>query len=144
MNGIVGAGAGAGAQGSEIRPSRPKHMNPNRTSMNEMKKRVAAILEFVSRAEDEGERHRPPSGSVGSSGASFKSGEEGNGGGGGGGGRSGTGEDGKGIENGLEALANVKLEADFGAMDSGEMLRTLKARLASWEDEYGRYGTGAR
>ncbi|KAL8716332.1 MAG: hypothetical protein Q9220_000237 [cf. Caloplaca sp. 1 TL-2023] len=30
------------------KPSKPRYMNPNRTTMNEMKRRVAGILEFVS------------------------------------------------------------------------------------------------
>ena len=35
------------------KPSRPKYMHPQRTTMNEMKRRVAAILEFISRTQFE-------------------------------------------------------------------------------------------
>ncbi|MCJ1252137.1 hypothetical protein MMC30_009375 [Trapelia coarctata] len=50
------------------KPSKPKHMNPNRTSLNEMKRRVAGIMEFVSRTqiELEGREERTPPGSGGS------------------------------------------------------------------------------
>lgn len=30
------------------RPSKPRYLNPNRTTMNDMRKRVAGILEFIS------------------------------------------------------------------------------------------------
>lgn len=36
-----------------VRPSKPRHMHPQRTTMNEMKRRVAAILEFISRMQVE-------------------------------------------------------------------------------------------
>lgn len=36
-----------------MRPSKPRHMHPQRTTMNEMKRRVAAILEFISRMQVE-------------------------------------------------------------------------------------------
>ena len=35
------------------KPSRPRHMNPNRTSMNDMKRRVAGILDFISHTQVE-------------------------------------------------------------------------------------------
>ncbi|KAJ5647444.1 Zinc fingerPHD-type [Penicillium lividum] len=50
---------GYGANGVHInggdtgRPSKPRHMHPQRTTMNEMKRRVAAILEFISRMQVE-------------------------------------------------------------------------------------------
>ncbi|KAJ5785840.1 uncharacterized protein N7503_011052 [Penicillium pulvis] len=50
---------GYGANGIHInggdtgRPSKPRHMHPQRTTMNEMKRRVAAILEFISRMQVE-------------------------------------------------------------------------------------------
>ncbi|KAJ5176648.1 Zinc finger PHD-type [Penicillium canariense] len=39
--------------GDTGRPSKPRHMHPQRTTMNEMKRRVAAILEFISRMQVE-------------------------------------------------------------------------------------------
>lgn len=40
--------------GSELgKPSKPRQMNPNRTTMNDMKRRVAGILEFISHTQVE-------------------------------------------------------------------------------------------
>ncbi|MCJ1307999.1 hypothetical protein MMC25_001649 [Agyrium rufum] len=77
VNGVDGSGGGGGGAslaardngngwGEAGRPSRPKHMNPNRTSMNEMKRRVAGIMEFVVRTRREvggveDERKKSPS-----------------------------------------------------------------------------------
>ena len=44
------------------KPSRPKHMNPNRTSMNELRKRAAGILEYISRTQVEMAGEKTPSG----------------------------------------------------------------------------------
>ena len=49
-SGVNGAHVNGGESG---RPSRPRHMHPQRTTMNEMKRRVAAILEFISRMQVE-------------------------------------------------------------------------------------------
>lgn len=46
----IGHSIGGGESGKS---SRPRHMNPQRTTMNEMKRRVAAILEFISRMQVE-------------------------------------------------------------------------------------------
>lgn len=35
------------------KPSKPRYMNPNRTTMNDMKRRVSGILEFISRTQVE-------------------------------------------------------------------------------------------
>jgi hypothetical protein len=48
--GVNGAHTNGGDTG---RPSKPRHMHPQRTTMNEMKRRVAAILEFISRMQVE-------------------------------------------------------------------------------------------
>lgn len=45
------------------KPSKPKHMNPTRTSMNELRKRAAGILEYISRTQVEMAGERTPSGS---------------------------------------------------------------------------------
>ena len=100
------------------RPSKPRHMNPNRTSMNEMKKRVAAILEFVNRAEDEGSKRVVSAGSDGSAA---------------------TASGGTVPDEYKNMAAKAEGDMDFSALDSRDMLKTLKARLVSWEDEYGRY-----
>ncbi|KAF3479724.1 uncharacterized protein GIQ15_06700 [Arthroderma uncinatum] len=41
------------ANGESGKASRPRYMNPNRTTMNDMRRRVAAILEFISRMQVE-------------------------------------------------------------------------------------------
>ena len=41
------------------KPSKPRHMNPNRTSMNDMKKRAAGILEYISRTQVEMAGEKP-------------------------------------------------------------------------------------
>ena len=46
-NGINGEGASGG------RTSRPKHLNPSRTSMTELKRRAIAIQSFITRTMDE-------------------------------------------------------------------------------------------
>lgn len=65
-------GGGSAANGANInggesgKPSRPRYMNPNRTTMNDMRRRVAAILEFISRMQVEmaatGDQVTPPNG----------------------------------------------------------------------------------
>ena len=44
------------------KPARPKHMNPNRTSMNELRKRAAGIMEYISRTQIEMAGDKTPSG----------------------------------------------------------------------------------
>jgi hypothetical protein len=84
--------------------------------MNEMRKRVAAILEFVNRAEEDRNR------TVGSNHEGNASVTEAT------------------VPDGYKSMAASAVhESDFRSLESQDMLRTLKARLVSWEDEYGRY-----
>ncbi|KAB8556621.1 hypothetical protein FH972_025658 [Carpinus fangiana] len=52
-------GAGPNGDGAMVllpngsKPARPRYINPNRTSMNELRKRAAGILEFISRTQVE-------------------------------------------------------------------------------------------
>lgn len=66
-NGHAATFAYAGLNGDSGKPSRPRYMNPNRTTMNDMKRRVAAILEFISRVQVEmaGEKTLPAAGAGG-------------------------------------------------------------------------------
>ena len=41
------------------KPSKPRYMNPNKTSMNDMRKRAAGILEYISRTQVEMATERP-------------------------------------------------------------------------------------
>ena len=56
-----------GPNGDVSKPSRPRHMNPNRTTMNDMRRRAAAILEFISRVQVEMATEKTPPAAVGSS-----------------------------------------------------------------------------
>ena len=88
-----------------------------------MKKRVAGILEFVNRSQEESARV------PGSLGGDEKE-------------KNGTGE---GDENAKEekvaevTVNGASAEPDFASLDTTEMLKELKARLVQWEDEYGRW-----
>ena len=99
-------------------------MNPNRTSLNEMKRRVAAILEFVSRAEEEGTRRSSNDDECAGGGEGWSSG----------------GADSSSREREMER--EREREREFAALSSGEMLKHLRGRLITWEDEFGRYPRG--
>ncbi|KAJ9269958.1 hypothetical protein DTO212C5_3928 [Paecilomyces variotii] len=136
--------------GESGRPSRPRYMNPHRTTMNEMKRRVAAILEFISRMQVEmavsGESITPPgNGDTASSLANSKTlaksvgahletliqatnGEE---------------------EDGTPSAAPTESEGgsdqppkerDFKDLSSVEMMDVLTRHLLKWQQEYGKYG----
>jgi hypothetical protein len=122
-HGANGHNGGASETG---RPSKPKYMNPHRTTMNEMKRRVAAILEFISQMKAEiGESSNmatPPSGSSSIAAAAMI----------------------KGVE---AQLAGILANGDdkgggkaFGEMSSAEMMSDLIRSLVGWQNEYGKYG----
>lgn len=130
--------------------------------MNEMKRRVAAILEFVSRMQVErppGVGGRPSSGGAsgsGSKGANTPNGMNGSasssavslptatlvtaieaaGGlketGGGGGGEE--------KEAAVRVTGPNKPNKNFDDMDSGEMMHALTRELVTWQSVYGKYG----
>ena len=129
--------------GESGKPSKPRYMNPHRTSMNEMKRRVAAILEFISRTQLEmaGEQ-TPPS----------------NGGGSRGSGSSSTSALIAGLTDGLRPTIPMNGvngdgnsversgsgtgmgEKDFAELSSTEMMDVLTRNLVLWQKEYGKYG----
>ncbi|MCJ1286116.1 hypothetical protein MMC26_005459 [Xylographa opegraphella] len=152
-NGINGHGHGAGSGhwGEAGKPSKPKHMNPNRTSLNEMKRRVAGIMEFVSRTQTELEGrdlHTPPE-SGGSAGSQKNDNTNG---------AIADARDpdispsadavvGKalvqGVINGLSALAVPQepvTEKQFASLSSAQMMAVLKGRLVGWQKEFGVWG----
>lgn len=124
--------------GESGKPSRPRYMHPQRTTMNEMKRRVAGILEFISRMQiemavagensglngdrpngaaaqgtaDQGESGMPPST------AASKGGE------------SGPVTDGE----------SQPKEKEFRDLSSVEMMDVLTRHLMKWQQEYGRFG----
>lgn len=125
-------------------------MNPHRTTMNDMKRRVAAILEFISRMQVEmavnGESITPPgNGDAASSLANSKAlaksvgahletlvqanGEEG--------------EDGTPSAPPTESEGGsdqAPKEKDFKDLSSVEMMDVLTRHLLKWQQEYGKYG----
>ena len=132
----LGNGLKPGDEAGSSRPSKPKRLNPNRTSMNEMRRRVAAISDFVQRAEGE-ERRR-------------------SGGGGGNSTSDGASPDGSKVSDGSEPGRAERTNPDhaivagegvppavnggdgFASMDALSMMTSIKARLDDWERQFGR------
>ncbi len=107
-----------------------RHLNPTRTSMNEMKRRVAAILDFISKKQIE--MAGDPDRSVGdSAAASMIRGlaeglgplitENGNG------------------ESTEKGLAEAQ-QRDFGQLSSLEMMDVLTRDLVLWQQKFGKHG----
>ncbi|KAJ5100464.1 Zinc finger PHD-type [Penicillium angulare] len=135
---------GHGANGTQInggdtgRPSKPRHMHPQRTTMNEMKRRVAAILEFISRMQVEM--------AVASENSSTPTGN-------------GDGDRAQGLllksmvdqinsampstisDAGESAPTDAgDNEKDFKDLSSLEMMDVLTRHLLKWQQEYGKFG----
>lgn len=91
--------------------------------MNELKKRIAAIMEYVNRAEEEINRQNLNNSAATSSRGSGSS----------------VGSISTTILDEDQPVTIAGGDIDFGALSSKEMLKVLKARLVAWEDEYGRY-----
>ncbi|KAJ5948793.1 hypothetical protein N7454_002100 [Penicillium verhagenii] len=133
---------GYGANGVHInggdtgRPSKPRHMHPQRTTMNEMKRRVAAILEFISRMQVEmavaGENSSTPIG---------------------------NGDQAQGLllKSMVDQIDNIMpstisdggesaptdggdMEKSFKDLSSVEMMDVLTRHLLKWQQEYGKFG----
>ncbi|PCG98623.1 Zinc finger, PHD-finger [Penicillium occitanis (nom. inval.)] len=140
-NGVVNGADGKG---------KGRHLNPHRTSMNEMKRRVAAILDFISRMQVEmaasGENVTPPENNAtnDSNGAASRASLI------------------KGVQDQLGSLlastnsegasvassagsvadsdATKEKEKDFKDLTSIEMMDVLTRHLLKWQQEYGKYG----
>ena len=128
--------------GESGKPSKPRYMNPHRTSMNEMKRRVAAILEFISRTQLEmaaGEQTPPNGGNGGAAAGRASSAFI------------------AGLADGLRPIlaangdraekeketastAAALSELDFADLSSTEMMDVLTRNLVLWQKEYGKYG----
>jgi hypothetical protein len=106
--------------------------------MNEMKRRVAAILEFVNRMQTERPSQR----------SSASASDKGNKGGSTPNGAPGTGANASALSSGLaQAVAaglstasNDGSEKQFAEMAAGEMMETLTKDLVQWQLLYGKYG----
>lgn len=114
------------------KPSKPHRMNPNRTTMNDMKRRVAGILEFISHTQVELAGTEPPSTTKSST--STNTPPDSNGSTNGGGDISG-----KAVNAALEDLEGIDEQA-FNALSSFEMMEVLTRRLMRWQGEYGKWG----
>lgn len=134
--------------GESGRSSKAK-THPARTSLNEMKRRVAAILEFVGRMQTERvvqTNHSSGNGSAGSSkGANTPNGVKGSSSS-----NLPTASLVRAVEAGLqdarqakekedEMIISLLDEKDFGTMGSVEMMETLTRELVQWQSVYGIY-----
>lgn len=127
--------------GESGKPSRPRYMNPQRTTMNEMKRRVAAILEFISRMQVEmaaaGENSSTPT----------SNGDRPNG--------TISKDVARHLENAMQSMAGenegsgqakdsaadpTPKEKDFKDLSSIEMMDVLTRHLLKWQQEYGKFG----
>ncbi|KAL8738280.1 MAG: hypothetical protein Q9181_000915 [Wetmoreana brouardii] len=140
INGTHNIHNGLGELGGN-KSSKGRHMNPNRTTMNEMKRRVAGILEFISHTQIEMAAEvplvptikTPPSSSSSSNvppttrrgRAPVTPPEE---------------EQQKSITAALNVIsAELKIE-QFRELGSLEMMEVLTRRLMKWQGEYGKFG----
>lgn len=128
--------------GESGRPSKPRHMHPQRTTMNEMKRRVAAILEFISRMQVEmavaGENSSTPTGNGDrAQGLLLKSMVD----------QIDSAMPSAGSDGGESAPATTdggygesSHEKDFKELSSVEMMDVLTRHLLKWQQEYGKFG----
>ncbi|KAF9891174.1 hypothetical protein FE257_004738 [Aspergillus nanangensis] len=139
----VGGPNGTHINGGESgKPSRPRYVN-QRSTMNEMKRRVAGILEFISRMQVEmavaGESTSPPNNGERLNGIAMKAVSElleiaapsttseadsGT-----------TATDGE-----MGILQQQTTEKDFKDLSSVEMMDVLTRHLLKWQQEYGKFG----
>ncbi|KAL2053669.1 hypothetical protein ABVK25_005973 [Lepraria finkii] len=114
------------------KPSKPHRMNPNRTTMNDMKRRVAGILEFISHTQVELAGTEPPSTTKSSTSTNTPPDSNGS--------TNGRGDiSGKAVNAALEDLEGIDEQA-FNALSSFEMMEVLTRRLMRWQGEYGKWG----
>ena len=138
------------------RPSKPRHMNPNRTTMNDMKRRVAGILEFISHTQVEMAGLDPTVVATTGTATStttrtnatntvVNNPSEGRAGGGG------SGPDFVAKSTQTETQAQTQLhrvlmdldgvdDGTFAALSSVEMMEALTRKLMRWQGEYGKWG----
>lgn len=123
------------------KPSKPRHMNPNRTSMNDLRKRAAGILEYISRTQVEmaaEQQTTPPSGTpapatpiappsslrVAPTNGSSKLNQQ--------------------VEGRGEVAVGRKLggveEVSFKQLSSLQMMDVLTREIVLWQKEHGKWG----
>jgi len=151
-NGNSGSPPGGvnGINGESGKSSKAK-THPARTSMNEMKRRVAAILEFVGRMQTERTPHSHSQQSSGTGSASNKGANTPNGIGSHSARSSAASLPTAGLVRAIEESLRdvsenhgdvvVRVEGkEFEAMASREMMETLTRELVGWQSVYGKYG----
>lgn len=111
-------------------------MNFNRTSMNDMKRRVAGILEFISHTQVEMAGVGPPSTTKSST--STNTPPESNNDGHGHSSKNDT-DSGEMVNAALTDLDGINEQA-FAALSSVAMMEVLTRRLMKWQAEYGKWG----
>ena len=112
------------------KPSRPRPMHPVRTTMNDMKKRVAGILEFISHQQVEAAGLDPNSSTKTSTSANSPPDTNAN---------ASSVDLVKVTSNAMRDLDELDQEV-FGSLNSKEMMAVLERRLMKWQQEYGKYG----
>lgn len=114
-------------------------MNINRTSMNDMKRRVAGILEFISHTQVEMAGVGPPSTTKSSTSTNTPPDSNGNRNDG----RSNSSKhdtsSGKMVSAAFADLDGINEQA-FAALSSMAMMEVLMRRLMKWQAEYGKWG----
>lgn len=105
-------------------------MHPVRTTMNDMKKRVAGILEFISHQQVEAAGLDPNSSTKTSTTTNSPPDGRAN---------SGRLDLAKATNNAMRDLDELDQEI-FSSLNSREMMLVLERRLMKWQMDYGRYG----
>ena len=137
LNGNTSNGNGYGDNNGLGKPSRPRYMNPNRTTMNDMKRRVAGILEFISVQQVEMAGLEAPSTTKSSTSSNSPPDPNSN--------SQNGGQQGGKTDLDLEKATSAALfdridEEAFGALSSVEMMEVLTRKLMKWQGEYGKWG----
>lgn len=114
-------------------------MNFNRTSMNDMKRRVAGILEFISHTQVEMAGLGPPSTTKSSTSTNTPAETNGNRSDVHGNGSKHDTDSGKTVHAALADLDGINEQA-FAALSSVAMMEVLTRRLMKWQAEYGKWG----
>ncbi|KAI9845068.1 MAG: hypothetical protein M1837_005072 [Sclerophora amabilis] len=130
-NGVNGMQNHHGTNGETAKVNKQKYTHPQRTTMNEMKRRVSAILEFISKTQVEmaGER-TPPSAAAGAATSMVKNLAE-----------TLPGFSINGTSNGSEKSNSTDTpEKPFNELSSLEMMDVLTRRLVLWQKDYGKWG----
>lgn len=131
------------------KPSKPRHMNPSRTTMNDMKRRVSGILDFISRTQIEmatanGIGSEDPTTTTGSSSRTRTRAHSVAGVGANGGlteaeGCSRATRNSDGDADGGKAISGLDVDG-FTSLSSVEMMEALTRGLMRWQGEFGKVG----